>query len=225
MNTKKIYTDKQYAYNLDIEPAKKFIPEWYKKAESYVKDAPIYLQQNLTIKHCMPFLDAYTNGYMILLQGDLLVKKDENGEHELQWVRDPLVTVRSPESHQGLPMANNHSSQYFSWAITNVIKLPKNYSMLITHPLNRFDLPFTTLSGIVDEAASTGAISFFVNKDFEGIIPKGTPIAQILPFKQDNWEKIEQKGLYEELENEAKSFRTVISGGYKKLRWKRKNYN
>lgn len=225
MGAQKIYTDKQYDYNLSIEPAKKFIPEWYKKAESHMKDKSIYLQENLTIKHCMPFLDAYTNGYMILLQGDLLVTKNENGEHLLNWVSDPLATMRSVQSHQGLPMASNHGSQYFSWTISNVIKLPKNYSMLITHPLNRFDLPFTTLSGIIDEAASTGAISFFVNKNFEGVIPKGTPIAQIIPFKQDNWEKVEQKGLYQELESEAKSFRTVLSGGYKKLRWTRKNYN
>ena len=46
-----------------------------------MEDEPIYMQKNLTIKHCMPFLDAYTNGYMILLQGDLLVKKNENNEH------------------------------------------------------------------------------------------------------------------------------------------------
>jgi hypothetical protein len=225
MKAQKIYTDKQNEYNLDIEPAKKFIPEWYKKAESYIKDAPIYLQENLTIKHCMPFLDAYTNGYMILLQGDILVKKDENGNHELNWVRDTLVTTRSLEAHQGLPIKNNHSNAYFSWTIPNVIKLPKSYSMLITHPFNRFDLPFTTLSAIADEAISTGAISFFIDKDFEGVIPKGTPIAQILPFKQDNWEKVEKKGLFEKLENDAKSFRTVLSGGYKKLRWTRKNYN
>jgi hypothetical protein len=225
MSNQKIYTDKQYEYNLSIEPAKKFIPEWYKKADSHIKDAPVYQQENLTIKHCMPFLDAYTNGYMILLQGDLLVKKDENGEHELNWVSEPLVRMRSPQSHQGLPMGTSRGIQYFSWTISNVIKLPKNYSMLITHPFNRFDLPFTTLSAIIDETASAGAVSFFIDKDFEGVILKGTPIAQILPFKQDNWEKIEQKGLFTELENEAKSFRTVLSGGYKKLRWTRKDYN
>jgi hypothetical protein len=225
MSNQKIYTDKEYEYNLDIEPAKKFVPEWYKKAELHIKNARVFGQENLTIKHCVPFLDAYTNGYMILLQGDLLVKKNDIGDHELQWVQHGLAMMRSVESHQGLPMANRHSKEYFSWVISNVIELPKGYSMLITHPFNRFDLPFTTLSAIIDEATSTGAISFFIDKDFEGVILKGTPIAQVLPFKQTNWEKVEKKGLFRKLENEAKSFRTVLSGGYKKLRWTRKNYN
>ena len=30
------------------------------------------------------------------------------------------------------------------------IEAPEGYSVLFTHPVNRFDLPFTTLTGMVD---------------------------------------------------------------------------
>jgi hypothetical protein len=46
-------------------------------------------------------------------------------------------------------------------------------------------------SGIMDTDMwkHAGRIPFFIRKDFEGIIPKGTPFAQIIPISRDDWEK------------------------------------
>ena len=60
--------------------------------------------------------------------------------------------------------------------------------MLFTHPLNRFDLPFTTLSGMVDcDLYRDSWIHFpahWHDMNFSGVLPKGTPIVQCLPVKR-----------------------------------------
>jgi hypothetical protein len=60
------------------------------------------------------------------------------------------------------------------------------------------------LPGIVDTDKYTAPVNFpFVINDinFEGIIPKGTPIAQVIPFKRDPWEiKI---GGFEEMQEQS----------------------
>jgi hypothetical protein len=102
------------------------------------------------------------------------------------------------------------------------MKLPKGYSALFTHPLNRFDLPFFTASGIVDAdyGMGGGGVSFCIDKNFEGVIPAGTPIVQIFPFKRDDWKSEYLQNTKEIVWNPRKN----ISGWYRKNVWKRKHY-
>jgi len=62
---------------------------------------------------------------------------------------------------------------------------------LFTHPFNRFDLPFTTLTGLVDcDRYHDNWIHFpahWHDIDFSGVLPKGTPVAQCVPVRRDNW--------------------------------------
>jgi hypothetical protein len=71
------------------------------------------------------------------------------------------------------------------------IEAPAGYAILFTHPVNRFDLPFTTLTGLVDcDRYSHSWIHFpahWHDVNFSGVLPKGTPIAQCLPVKRENW--------------------------------------
>ena len=94
--------------------------------------------------------------------------------------------------------------------------------------MNRYDLPFYTLSGVVD-SDSWGLpvfFSFFVKRNFIGTIPKGTPVMQFFPFKRDSWEiEIDDSNeIIEEEEFKAENIRTVVTGYYKKDIWKRKNF-
>jgi len=61
----------------------------------------------------------------------------------------------------------------------------------VTHPVNRFDLPFTTLTGLVDTDLYRMISSTFRRSGeipgFQGVLPKGTPVAQCLPVKRDLW--------------------------------------
>ena len=50
---------------------------------------------------------------------------------------------------------------------------------------------FRSLPGIVDTDTYTAPVNFpFVLNDwkFEGIIPAGTPMAQVIPFKRESWQ-------------------------------------
>ena len=49
------------------KPAKNYIPDWWKKVPSFQGGKPDYLsasQLNTTVKHCMPYFDALTGGYI-----------------------------------------------------------------------------------------------------------------------------------------------------------------
>ena len=68
--------------------------------------------------------------------------------------------------------------------------MDKGYSVLITHPFNRDDLPFRTLTGLVDvDLYKSNTIQFpaiWIDESFKGILKKGTPIAQCVPIKRDD---------------------------------------
>ena len=104
------------------------------------------------------------------------------------------------------------------------------YSLLVTHPLNRFDLPFVSLSGIVDAdiTMTHGRIPFFIKKGFSGVIEAGTPILQVLPFKRDDWEMelkfYNQDEIVERFMDQSRTFRTENGEVYKKTMWTRRKY-
>jgi hypothetical protein len=72
------------------------------------------------------------------------------------------------------------------------IEAPEGYALLFTHPANRFDLPFVTLTGLVDcDRYHDSWINFpayWREPGFRGVLPKGTPIAQCFPVKREPWE-------------------------------------
>jgi hypothetical protein len=111
------------------------------------------------------------------------------------------------------------------------VELPEGYSALYTHPLNRFELPFLTTNGIVDNDKDTipGTMPFFIQKGVNGILPAGTPFAQIIPFKREHWEaEIDTSLTLDDMnaKNKANSarFRKPDGGVYLKEVWERRKY-
>lgn len=213
------------------QPAQKVVPEWYRKAERFIGGKqsfkPNTVEGNATVKTCMPFLDALTAGYIIELWQDLEVDY-ENDKPVLHWRTEPAVAEnRRSEALQNMPMSGEYHKETFAWKQPFYIQTPKGYSLLITHPLNYFDLPFTTTTGIVDSESilGNGNIPFLIKKDFKGIIPKGTPIAQVIPFKRDSWKSEINEKIIEDYEYYRFNLRRTATGWYKKNVWKRKPYN
>lgn len=144
-----------------------------------------------TLKHCPPFIDALSLGVMMLLPCDLTVT---NGEISWEWefptildapiTRSPLG-VHVPEQATGMPI--DLDGQVII-KFTNYWTLETKYGwdLLFTHPLNRADLPFQTLSGIVSADRFThGYVHFpaiWLQPDFSGVLPRGTPVAQVIPI-------------------------------------------
>jgi hypothetical protein len=212
-----------------ITPAKNHVPEWYKKIPKW-KDNEIFNPETgfkRTVKQCMPFLDSLTTGYMIVLPNDLYVK-NINGSPLINWTRAEFPPqVRNNITDFNLVPAGHHPTE-FTWQTGVAITIPLGHSMLLSHPINRYDLPFTTLSGIVDGGFSmypTGNFPFYIKEGFEGIIPQGTPIAQLIPFRQENWSSKKTKQLVFLANQDQSKSSSLIYGWYKKTFWTRKKYN
>ncbi len=231
MFKKKLILEHESAIDLHfnlISPAKNHIPEWYKKIKKWKNDQvfQIGVGSNITVKSCMPFLDSLTTGYMIVLPHDLYILNN-NGAPYIGW----QDTSHPPQLRENLADPNlvpaGHYPVEYVWKFAVAINIPKNYSILFTHPLNRHDLPFTTLSGIVDSGlitSPTGSVPFYIKENFEGLIPQGTPIAQLIPIRQESWSLKIKNGLIEKSLKQKTLSNLVFSGWYKKNIWKRKNY-
>ena len=96
-----------------------------------------------------------TCGFLIPLICDLRI---ENGEIHLGQRPARGRSVDFPRSPIGFHDAGQvtgtplFESDRFLIKFHNLwtIEAPEGYALLFTHPVNRFDLPFTTLSGLVD---------------------------------------------------------------------------
>lgn len=172
------------------EPASKSIPEWYKNTESYIsgkKKPDGNGKTTATIKRCMPVFDAITSGYIIYSSTDVYISI-KNNQPWFEWPATDMVDFHPIEQAPLYPNKNKYSA-YPKWINPWSIKTPPGYSILITQPLHR-EAPFTILDGIVDTDKYFSPVNFpFImnDKNFEGLIPEGTPLAQVIPFKRDRW--------------------------------------
>ena len=216
------------------EPAVKHIPEWYRnlsKFDNSNDDITLGPQNHLgtdgaqvSTKMCMPFFDATTAGYMYVLEDDLYVSLDKDGKPSLSWNGPVMLVDKRPIIDIVVP--DNCHPIHYGWRMNWYYETPPGYSVLITHPMNRYDLPFYVQSGIV-ESDIWGLpvfIAFFLKRNFQGVIPKGTPIMQIIPFKRDNWEleTIETEQELDRHELMAENRRSMLYGYYKKTAWRKK---
>jgi hypothetical protein len=198
-------------------PASRLVPEWYRKMPGANK-------QIETVKKCVPFLDALTSGYIITLPVDVYWNEEDksflySSQFEIESDHDSSQTEHV-KVDEGL------HSQPHKWINRWEIRTPKGYSCLFIHPLERTDLPFYSFSGIVDTDKHPLVVNFpfLMKKGFSGLIPAGTPIIQIIPFKRDRWESviIDDKEYNRELEEYR--VQNPPFSYYKRTWWTKKEY-
>lgn len=207
----------------DIEqpkPASAFIPDWYKNMDSYIGGEKKPTGQGgtaATVKRCMPVFDAMTAGYIITLPADVYVSiKDE--QQYFEWSDLGLVQFHPIEQAPEHPAKKPYA--YPKWINHWSIKTPKGYSTLFVQPFHR-EAPFTILPGIVDTDEYYAPVNFpMVINDpkFEGMIPKGTPIAQVIPFKRESWSM--EFGNQKDIEDQAnitRKLQTKFFDSYKSM--------
>lgn len=209
------------------KPASRLVPDWYKNTESYINKEKRPNGKggtDATIKRCMPVFDAITAGYIIESPADVFVSLKEK-EQWFEWSDLGLISFHIIE--QALEHPLRKEFPYPKWTNPWSITTPKGYSTLFVQPFHRESI-FTILPGIVDTDQYTPPVNFpFVINDpnFEGLIPKGTPIAQVIPFKRDSWTM--ELGNKKDLEAQAKITKKLQSrffDRYKSMFWTRKEY-
>jgi len=209
--------------------AKKEIPEWYLNLSRYHNGTELQVDDdgnvNLGVKACIPFYDALTAGYIVKLHCDVLIESVDE-EVSVKWSSETSpITSRAPGLFNGIPNIPGYGGFRLAWELFYPFLLPEGYSALVIQPLNRFDLPTFSSSGVLDADSTNGrgGIPFAVKEGFTGVIPAGTPIMQIIPFKRNDWEM-------KVLESKPKTKpnwnpKNKLSSWYKVNVWQRKEWN
>jgi len=214
-------------------PSTHNIPDWYRSEKLYsngenniinaYKNAPA----NLTYKACTPLIDTMTSGYIVKTSADIVITIPKNKVKDFSWnVSWSVLDIQDKNVLGNYPVPHGYSSSMLRWHLDWIIKTPPGYSLWITHPSHRYDLPFLTINGFVDTDKHPNRLflPFFLKDNFEGIIEKGTPIAQILPIKRDHWltDLKDYDPSTEIIEHNIMKLK--ILRGYKNFFWSRKKY-
>jgi len=209
-------------------PAKTTIPQWYKEMPLYTNNATrVRLRPSTTSpKGCVPVLDALSAGYVMVTSHDVHVYIADNGfQQVIAPQRGPsIVNTRGADLADMMPAAVGFTPGRYIWHTPFAAELPKGYSMLYTHPLNQDNLPFRTSSGIMDNDVypHSGSLPFGLQLGWEGVIPKGTPFVQMIPFKRESWTSVNST----EIEDDSRTAlpRMVGRGYYRDRWWQKKDY-
>ncbi len=175
-------------------PARSALPDWLRAMPANAR-SEIHGRDIRTVKQCPPFVDAMAYGVMILLPCDITV---DRGAFSWDWD----IPVPATEGHPRSPLSFHVAAQFNGTPFAGdgraalkfnsfwTIELEPGWSLFATHPVNRDDLPFRVVSGLVDaDLFHDGGINFpalWTRADFSGVLPKGTPVAQCFAVPRTN---------------------------------------
>jgi len=237
--------DSGYTLPINIPiPAASILPNWWKEGESFINRETGALDMSTPdlkaagMKSCMPFLDALNSGYFLTTWVDIEITKNDGveikykyldknskGENIYSAIDWGMVKERNGAIGYTIPRPAGHSHNHMVWDSKWGWEVPKGWSVLVTHPLNQAQLPFTTLSAIVDSDRYVphGNIPFFLKEGWTGVIEKGTPFAQLIPINRQEWMATSKVAGPKEkfIANKARS---VQFGYYRSKLWVPKKY-
>ncbi len=169
--------------------ARQALPDWLRAmpmmAQSAMHDGPVR-----TVKQCPPFIDAMRAGFVMTLACDLHYA---DGTFTWDWPYPdapghPTAPLNFHAAGQvsGAPFGGDNLIKFIGfWTI----ELPQGWSLLATHPYNRPDLPFQTLTGMVDSDRFNQIGLLFPARWLDPGRPctlqAGTPVAQCIPVPRE----------------------------------------
>lgn len=215
--------DPQYA----PVPATRTLPDWYKQTPEYVTGERVIRDGNTphTVKKCIPVFDALTAGYVIKTYVDVQVTL-RDGLPWYEWPSHDAISFHPIEQAPKHPGMNG--APYPKWTNPWAVRTPRGYSSLFLPPMHNPNGMFTILPGIVDTDTYTAPVNFpFVldDVDWEGLIPAGTPIAQVIPFRRGDWTmRIGDDRDRKRQASVTTRLRSVWWNSYKRQFWSRKEY-
>jgi hypothetical protein len=203
-----------------LVPQKISLPKWYKDTPVFAKLRDTDKKEDLTIKRCIPVLDALTTGYYLVTTVDYTFSYDkETNTSTFSGPEDVLsskpITMHTTTQIPNLDLSPEYIEYAYKWSNSWLVKTPPGYSCMFVHPLDILDLPFKSLDAVVDtdNYFMPTLFPFLMKNNFEGTIPAGTPVIQIIPFKRTDWNmKINDK-FSEELETNYEAERNLYESG------------
>ena len=207
-------------------PAVKQLPKWFLSMDPYSNahnlnlpnDGKVHIrnkESNTTFKKCVPLLDGLSAGYIIPLWADVQIEQSD-GSSQIYWkTQQNIFQLHGPASRE-IPAPAGYDQVVYKYLNCWIPQTPKGYSCLIISPLGYNDLPFEAVPAVVDTDRSTLELVFpmWIKTGFEGIVEKGTPLIQIIPFKRDDWDSTfdyYEDGEYRNVIEEKNFNSTIVS--------------
>lgn len=202
--------------------AKTALPDWFRKLPPVSEDHVSPTDSGLTVKRCMPFLDAMAAGWVIGLAATVRMEiADEGKTVNCGWDFDRTLTSNHA-SHQvagnprePLPPCKFHNY----WTICT----PPGWSCLFVPPLNRPNGVFEVVAGVVDTDTYQSEIHFpffAIGEDGLHVLERGTPIVQVIPFRRETSDL--EADIRAESEEEKATRRTIFRKTLASDGWYRK---
>lgn len=221
--------------DLDIPspfPASKGVPSWMKHLTPEAER-----DDYQTVKRCIPFLDAMTAGYIIPLPFDLTIAITPTG-NQLLWKseeeKERLSKYTIVESHDSSQYPGAPFSQFKVIKFYNpwIVETSPNTSCMFVPPLNRPELPYVPLSGIVDTDQYFNTVNLpcvFPGLDVGHQInlKMGTPMIQVIPFKRQEWKSSItnlKEGVLTRAHETREDMRNDRKEWYRRKKWQKKSY-
>ena len=221
-------------------PAIQAFPKWFKDMDRFFEDennhSGPHVRDSGTIRDCPAVNDVMSAGYTMYLPCDIFIDATKeiieydvgtfgsnsriyDAGFEFIYSHD----IRATKGYQSL---FNFHEQTLKWQTYWGVRTDEGYSTFFTHPFHRTDLPFQAASAIVDtdKFSTRNPYAFFIKKGFKGVINRGTPMLQVIPFKREDFEmEITTPDSKDYHKNQQQVF-SVFSQPYRRLFWQRKKY-
>ncbi len=166
--------------------ARTVLPPWYKQLPGIDKAHVTATNDGLTVKRCMPFLDAMSTGWILPLAATVRLEISDGGATVTGgWKFDrEMVSFHGSRQIVGNPYEPRPPMKFHNyWNI----RTAKGWSCLFLPPVNRPDAVVEVFTGVVDTDTYTAPVNFpFVAIAADGVytLEKGTPLVQVIPFRR-----------------------------------------
>jgi len=161
-------------------PASQHLPEWFKSMPADVGEHP-------TLKRCPPLLTAMTAGYIIPAPNDTSLTLMGAGMFSERG-QGNIFSTHFPKQFEGSPFAGNSVVKFDNpW----IMVTPPGYVCLITAPVNRYEIPFLPLTGIVETDAYYKEVKLpmicLMQPGETFHVRRGDPLIQVIPIRREEW--------------------------------------
>jgi hypothetical protein len=172
----------------DPVPAKSVLPAWFRHLPGVDKSQLSPTNNGLTVKRCLPFVDAMSAGWIIPLAAPVRLEISEEGQTvSAGWEFDrEMVSNHGSFQIKGSPFEPHPPMKLHNYW---TIRMAKGWSCLFLPPVNRPNGVIEVLSGLVDTDTYTSPVNFpFVAVAPDGVysLKRGTPLVQVIPFRRSD---------------------------------------
>ena len=175
----------------------KFVPEWWKKTPLLSKELESYFDPELkhTVKNCPSFPEYFGEGFIVPMWTDSVLRYEQDTD---TWAWQTRNSNYSWELHSKAQLGPHFHPRFYGksgFAVFKALcpwrmKTPLGYSVLQLPVFYDLNPDFTVFPGVI-RTDNWGYINQQVllhSDKTEVFIPRGTPLAQYIPFKRTKYE-------------------------------------